>query len=204
MWVFARSAVALGGILSDVLGPVCRGCYRVPFAGIGAFEVNRTIVHLLESFSHPDSRPMLQAKCALCKLDDTISVRAIPHCFDLFSVHLARSVSTAAKRSAVNAGGNTTTNSVGMSTWNYAKPKKKPRNSSRKKVENERSSPRLRPYGGLLASEDSMQNHRDNVRQSNEIATSIREKVTDLIDRIKDEERKLLRNVEEFQTVEQR
>ena len=55
-------------------GPVCRGCYRVPFGGINSFEVNRTIVNLLESLSHPDSKPMLQAKCAICKLEDTITV----------------------------------------------------------------------------------------------------------------------------------
>ena len=55
-------------------GPVCRGGYRVPFAGMGSFEVNRTIVNLLESLSHPESKPMLEAKCAICKLDDTITV----------------------------------------------------------------------------------------------------------------------------------
>ncbi len=58
-----------------ISGPVCRGCYRVPFGGIGSFEVNRTIVNLLESLSHTELRPMLQAKCALCKLDDTITVK---------------------------------------------------------------------------------------------------------------------------------
>ena len=53
---------------------MCRGCYRVPFAGIGSFEVNRTILNLLESFPHIEQRPMLKAKCALCKLEDTITV----------------------------------------------------------------------------------------------------------------------------------
>lgn len=55
-------------------GPVCRGCYRVPFAGVGSFEVNRTIVNLLESLPHTDPKPMLKAKCALCKFEDTITV----------------------------------------------------------------------------------------------------------------------------------
>lgn len=53
---------------------MCRGCYRVPFSGIGSLEVNRTIVNLLESLTHTESKPMLQAKCAICKLDDTIAV----------------------------------------------------------------------------------------------------------------------------------
>lgn len=60
-----------------ILGPVCRGCYRVPFAGIGSFEVNRTIVNLLENHLYTESKPVLQAKCALCKLDDTITVKIL-------------------------------------------------------------------------------------------------------------------------------
>ena len=59
------------------IGPVCRGCYRVPFAGVGSFEVNRTIVNLLESLPHTESKPMLKAKCALCKFEDTITVNII-------------------------------------------------------------------------------------------------------------------------------
>ncbi|CAF2213620.1 unnamed protein product [Rotaria magnacalcarata] len=59
--------------------PVCRGCYRVPFAGVGSFEVNRTIINLLENNSYTESRPMLQAKCALCKLEDTITVNSFYH-----------------------------------------------------------------------------------------------------------------------------
>lgn len=66
------------GLFFFVKGPVCRGCYRVPFSGLSSLEVNRTIVHLVESFSQNDSRPMLQAKCALCKLDETIAVSR--HC----------------------------------------------------------------------------------------------------------------------------
>ena len=58
-------------------GPVCRGCYRVPFAGVGSFEVNRTIVNLLESLPHTDPKPMLKAKCALCKFEDTITVNIV-------------------------------------------------------------------------------------------------------------------------------
>lgn len=61
-------------LIITILGPVCRGCYRVPFAGVGSFEVNRTIVNLLESLPHTESKPMLKAKCALCKLEDTITV----------------------------------------------------------------------------------------------------------------------------------
>lgn len=65
----------LGNLLIiTILGPVCRGSYRVPYAGVGSFEVNRTIVNLLESLPHTESKPMLKAKCALCKLEDTITV----------------------------------------------------------------------------------------------------------------------------------
>ena len=69
-------------------GPVCRGCYRVPFAGVGSFEVNRTIVNLLESLPHTESKPMLKAKCALCKFEDTITVRRQTYCWQ--NVHLLR------------------------------------------------------------------------------------------------------------------
>ncbi len=31
-------------------------------------------MNLLESLPHTESRPMLKAKCALCKLEDTITV----------------------------------------------------------------------------------------------------------------------------------
>ena len=64
-------------LMYEYLGPVCRGCYRVPFAGVGSFEVNRTIVNLLESISHTEPKPMLKAKCALCKLEDTITVNIV-------------------------------------------------------------------------------------------------------------------------------
>jgi hypothetical protein len=94
-----------------LLGPVCRGCYRVPFAGIGSLEVNRTIVNLLESLSHSELRPMLQAKCALCKLDDTITVNTF-----LFSLVMlfdrCRYVNIAAKLSVTNAVDSTMMNSV--------------------------------------------------------------------------------------------
>lgn len=53
-------------------------------------------------------------------------------------------------------------------------------------------------------SEETLRTHQDNVRQSNEIGKRIREKVSDLIERIRDEERKLLQSVEEFRTIEQK
>lgn len=51
---------------------------------------------------------------------------------------------------------------------------------------------------------ENIKNHEENVRNSNEIANIIRKKVTDLIERIKQEEAKLLNNVQEFGNAEQR
>jgi len=51
---------------------------------------------------------------------------------------------------------------------------------------------------------ENIKNHEENVRNSNEIANTIRKKVTDLIERIKQEEKKLLNNVQEFGNAEQR
>lgn len=93
-------------------GPVCRGCYRVPFGGINSFEVNRTIVNLLESLSHPESKPMLQAKCAICKLDDTITVKSSIRSF--FKSNYYRYVNIVEKQSVVNVVENITENSVNI------------------------------------------------------------------------------------------
>lgn len=51
---------------------------------------------------------------------------------------------------------------------------------------------------------ENIKNHEENVRRSNDIATIIRNKVTDLIEKIKQEESKLLHNVQEFSNSEQR
>lgn len=51
---------------------------------------------------------------------------------------------------------------------------------------------------------ENIKNHQENVRRSNEIANVIRSKVTDLIEKIKKEEAKLLNNVQEFSNSEQR
>lgn len=51
---------------------------------------------------------------------------------------------------------------------------------------------------------ENIKNHEENVRRSNEIANVIRHKVTDLIEKIKKEEAKLLVNVQEFSNAEQR
>lgn len=51
---------------------------------------------------------------------------------------------------------------------------------------------------------ENVKNLEENVRHSNEIAKTIRGKVADLIALIKEEEKKLLQQVEEFQTAEQR
>jgi len=51
---------------------------------------------------------------------------------------------------------------------------------------------------------ENIKNHEENVRRSKDIADVIRNKVTDLIGKIKQEEKKLLHNVQEFSNTEQR
>ena len=51
---------------------------------------------------------------------------------------------------------------------------------------------------------ENIRNHEENVLRSKDIGNVIRNKVTDLIDKIKQEEKKLLHNVEEFGNAEQR
>ena len=51
---------------------------------------------------------------------------------------------------------------------------------------------------------ENIKNHEENVLRSNEIAQLIRDKVTDLIEKIKQEEAKLLHNVQEFGNSEER
>ena len=46
--------------------------------------------------------------------------------------------------------------------------------------------------------------HEENVRHSNDIGNTIREKVIELIEKIKQEEKKLLFNVQEFNNTERR
>ena len=51
---------------------------------------------------------------------------------------------------------------------------------------------------------EKLKKHEENVRQSKEIHGAIREKVVQLIDLIKTEETKLLKQIDEFQLVEQK
>ena len=51
---------------------------------------------------------------------------------------------------------------------------------------------------------ENIKNHEENVRRSDEIADVIRNKVATLIEKIKQEETKLIHNVEEFRNAEQR
>ncbi len=51
---------------------------------------------------------------------------------------------------------------------------------------------------------ENIKNHEENVRQSNDIANTIREKVIELIDKIKQEEKKLIHNIQEFNNTERR
>jgi len=52
--------------------------------------------------------------------------------------------------------------------------------------------------------EENIRSHEENVRQSDSIANLVREKVTKLIEKIKDEEKKLLCNIHEFNNTERR
>ncbi|CAF1498579.1 unnamed protein product, partial [Adineta ricciae] len=148
--------------------PVCRGCYRVPFAGVGSFEVNRTIVNLLESLPHTEPRPMLKAKCAFCKLEDTIT--ACEHCREAICRKCRR-----------------------QHYDDFCKYITTKLNETQQETEK------------LIAKEaENIKNHEENVRRSDEIADVIRNKVATLIEKIKQEETKLIHNVEEFRNAEQR
>ncbi|UJR23775.1 hypothetical protein I4U23_026751 [Adineta vaga] len=160
----------LGRITEDRWGrcPVCRGCYRVPFAGIGSLEVNRTIVNLLESLSHSELRPMLQAKCALCKLDDTITV--CEHCREAICYKCRQ-----------------------QHYEEFCKYICLKLNETQQETEK------------LIAKEvENIKIHEENIRQSNDIIRTIQEKVIELIEKIKQEESKLLLNVREFHNSEQK
>ncbi|CAF1503942.1 unnamed protein product [Adineta steineri] len=148
--------------------PVCRGCYRVPFAGVGSFEVNRTIVNLLESLPHTEAKPMLKAKCAFCKLEDTITV----------CEHCREAICRKCRRQHYD---------------DFCKYISTKLHETQQETEK------------LIAKEaENIKNHEDNVRRSKDIANVIRNKVTDLIEKIKQEETKLLHNVQEFSNSEQR
>jgi hypothetical protein len=58
--------------------PECRQLFRVPYNGISSFDVNRTILQLLESFSKRSEWPALRAKCAGCRKEEIIAT--CEHC----------------------------------------------------------------------------------------------------------------------------
>ncbi|CAF3687219.1 unnamed protein product [Rotaria socialis] len=148
--------------------PVCRGCYRVPFAGVASFEVNRTIINLLENHSYAESRPMLQAKCALCKLEDTITI--CEHCREAICCKCRREHYDEFRK--------------------YICLKL---NETQQQAEK------------LIAKEvEHINKHEENVHHSNDISSTIRHKVTELIDKIKQEEKKLLLSLQEFNHAEEK
>lgn len=51
---------------------------------------------------------------------------------------------------------------------------------------------------------ENIRNHEENIRHANDIGDIIRNKVKDLIEKIKQDEKKLLENVQEFNQTEQR
>ncbi|CAF1347266.1 unnamed protein product [Rotaria sordida] len=148
--------------------PVCRGCYRVPFSGVGSFETNRTIINLLENHSYTESRPMLQAKCALCKLDDTITI--CEHCREAICYKCRRQHYDEFRK--------------------YICLKL---NETQQETEK------------LIAKEvENIKNHEENINHSTDMVNTIRYKVNELIDKIKQEEKKLLHSIQEFNNTEQR
>ncbi len=56
----------------------------------------------------------------------------------------------------------------------------------------------------FFSSVENIKNHEENVRHSNDIANIIREKVIELIEKIKQEEKKLIHNIQEFNNTERR
>ena len=58
--------------------PQCRQLFRVPYNGVASFDVNRTIVQLLETLPKQIEKPLLKAKCAECRKEEFITV--CEHC----------------------------------------------------------------------------------------------------------------------------
>jgi hypothetical protein len=70
--------------------PQCRQLFRIPFTGVSAFDVNRTIAQLIETFPRQQQqqqqqqlqqqaeRPALRAKCAGCRKEETLTT--CEHC----------------------------------------------------------------------------------------------------------------------------
>lgn len=59
--------------------PQCRQLFRIPFNGIGSFDVNRTIAQLLDTFPKQiTEKPALKAKCASCRKEEIITT--CEHC----------------------------------------------------------------------------------------------------------------------------
>ena len=58
--------------------PQCRQLFRIPFNGVGSFDVNRTIAQLLDTFPKQMERPVLKAKCGNCRKEEIITT--CEHC----------------------------------------------------------------------------------------------------------------------------
>lgn len=59
--------------------PQCRQLFRIPFNGVGSFDVNRTISQLLDTFpKKQNEKPALVAKCSGCRKEDLITT--CDHC----------------------------------------------------------------------------------------------------------------------------
>lgn len=66
--------------------PQCRQLFRIPFNGVGSFDVNRTIAQLLETFpKQQNEKPALTAKCAGCRKEDRITT--CDHCKEALCKH---------------------------------------------------------------------------------------------------------------------
>ena len=148
--------------------PQCRQLFRIPFNGVGSFDVNRTIAQLIETFPKQQigQRPALRAKCASCRKEETITT--CEHCKEAL-----------------------------------CKPCRMEHFSEVKAELGKNLTKIVADSDKLLVKEvESISRHEINVLKCKEIRSMIQKKVTEVVQRVKDEEAKLLDDVEDFERAE--
>lgn len=148
--------------------PQCRQLFRIPFSGVGSFDVNRTIAQLLETFPKQqiEQRPALFAKCACCRKEDTITT--CEHCKEALC-KTCRSNHFVELKNEIN----------------------------KQLILIESESDKF-----MVKEVESVSKHEINLVKCKEIRQMIQKKVCEIIQRIKDEETKLIDDVDEYERIE--
>ncbi len=163
--------------------------FRIPFNGVGSFEVNRTIAQLLDSFPKQLDKPVLKAKCGACRKEEIITT--CDHCKDACKFTFFFQP----KLPAI------------FIKYSFALKVCKPcRISHFGEVKSELMKKIFKIESNtdayLLKEIDSIGKHENNLLKCKEIRQCVQKKCGDLIQRIKDEESKLLDDVDDFERIE--